>query len=56
MPGMSKKYSPVLNESEIQKDFIDVWMSIEESIRIYEISAGNQNTVFPTPDEGNLIT
>lgn len=38
MQSDSKNYSFQLIDSDIQKDFIEVWKNIEESIRMYELT------------------
>jgi hypothetical protein len=34
----SKTYSFQIKDSDIQKDFIEVWKNIEESIRMFELA------------------
>lgn len=41
----SKTYSFQLKDSDIQRDFIEVWKNIEESIRMYELANEKQNII-----------
>jgi len=41
----SKIYSFQPIDSDTQKDFIEVWMNIEESIRIYELTNERQSII-----------
>jgi hypothetical protein len=40
-----KIYFFQLNDSDIQRDFIEVWMKIEESIRMYMLTCEKQNII-----------
>jgi predicted transcriptional regulator len=41
----SKNYSFQLNDSDFKEDFIEVWINIEKSIRIYELTNKKQNMI-----------
>lgn len=50
----NKNYTSELTESEIQKDFFEVWMHIEESIKLYELTIEDQD-VIEKLDKGSII-
>jgi hypothetical protein len=45
LQSKSKTYSFQLKDFDIQRDFIEVWKNIEESIRMYELANEKQNII-----------
>lgn len=55
MQSKSKTYSFQLKDSDIQRDFIEVWKNIEESIRMYELTNEKHNMIKKSDKNRTII-
>jgi hypothetical protein len=51
----SKTYAFQLKDSDIQRDFIEVWKNIEESIRMYELTNETHNMIKKSDKNRTII-
>ena len=55
MQNKRKNHFFQLVDSDIQRDFIEVWMNIVESIRIYELNNDRQNIIRKSDKNRKII-